>query len=156
MRTAGLPRRFAREPTFNRIDTLRNRSEPRPLRYRRLWNALGIGFVLLVVYLSLAQPPRDLDMPGAFNYGHIVAYFWLMIWFAQIHRSRARRWLFAAAFGALGIALEFAQGLTGYRQFGYDDMVRNFIGIALGLALAYTSAQNALHRVEGLLAARRG
>lgn len=128
----------------------------RPLRYQRLWHALGAGFVLLVVYLSLARPPRDMDMPGAFDYGHIVAYFWLMIWFAQIHRTRARRWLFAAAFGALGIMLEFIQGLTGYRQFDYGDMIRNFVGVGLGLALAHTSLQNALYRVERLLADRAG
>ena len=127
-----------------------------PLRYRRLWNVLGVGFVLLVIYLSLVRPPRELDLPQAFDYGHIFAYFWLMIWFAQIHRTRARRWLFAAAFAALGIVLEFIQGMTGYRQFDYVDMLRNCVGVGLGIAAARTSAQNVLYRVERILAARAG
>jgi len=137
------------------LETLASRDAFGPLRYRRLWNALGVGFVLLVVYLSLARPPRDLQMPRAFDYGHVVAYFWLMIWFAQIHRTGARRWLLAAAFGALGIVLELIQGQTGYRQFDYADMIRNFVGIGLGLALAHTGAQNVLRRIEQLLNARR-
>ena len=87
-------------------------------------------------------------MPDAFDVGHVVAYFWLMIWFAQIHRSAGRRWALAAAFGAMGIVLEYIQGMTGYRQFDYVDMVRNFIGIAIGLALARPSLQNALYRFE--------
>jgi VanZ family protein len=117
----------------------------------RFWSALGIGFVLLVIYLSLAAPPRDIDLPDVFDVGHIVAYFWLMIWFAQIHRSAGRRWLLAAGFGVLGIALEYVQGMTGYRHFDHADMVRNFIGVALGLALAQTPLQDTLYRVEGML-----
>ena len=121
----------------------------------RLWSTLGIGFVLLVIYLSLAAPPRDIDLPDVFDVGHIVAYFWLMIWFAQIHRSAGRRWLFAAGFGALGMALEYVQGMTGYRHFDHADMVRNFIGVALGLALAQTPLQDTLYRVERMLARSR-
>ena len=121
------------------------------LRYARLWNALGIGFVLLVIYLSLTAKPPDLDIPDASNIGHVIAYFWLMIWFAQIHRSMRRRWLLAAAFGALGIALEYIQGMTGYRQFDYLDMARNFAGIAIGLVLARSALQDSLYRFEGML-----
>ncbi|MCC7080474.1 MAG: hypothetical protein IT530_07370 [Burkholderiales bacterium] len=130
--------------------------ESPPLRYRRLWNSLGIGFVLLVIYLSLAAPPRDLDLPNVFDVGHIIAYFWLMIWFAQIHRDARRRWALVAGFGAMGIVLEYIQGMTGYRQFDYADMVRNFAGLALGLTLAHTSLQNALYWVERVLARRGG
>ncbi len=108
--------------------------------------------MLLVVYLSLAAPPRDMDLPDVFDVGHIIAYLWLMLWFAQIHRSARRRWLFAVGFGAMGIALEYAQGMMGYRHFDYADMVRNFAGVGLGLALAQTPLQHSLQRVERLLA----
>ena len=118
----------------------------------RLWSALGVGFVLLVVYLSLAAPPPQIDLPDVFDAGHIVAYFWLMIWFAQIHRAASRRWLLAAGFGAMGIVLEYVQGMMGYRHFDYADMLRNFIGVALGLALARTPLQYSLHALEGILA----
>jgi VanZ family protein len=136
-----------------RIDSITSpeTDDVQPLRYMQAWTTLGIGFVLLVIYLSLAAPPRDIDLPDVFDIGHIVAYFWLMIWFAQIHRGARRRWAFAAGFGAMGIALEYLQGMTGYRQFDYVDMVRNFIGIAIGLTLAHTSLQNVLYRVERMV-----
>jgi VanZ family protein len=117
------------------------------LRFRSLWLALGFGFVLLVIALSLAPPPPGLET-DVFNPGHIVAYFWLMIWFAQIYRGNGARLQLALAFGVLGIALEFAQGLTGYRHFDYMDMVLNCIGIALALMLARTPLQDALQRLE--------
>jgi hypothetical protein len=124
------------------------------LRYVRLWSALGVGFVLLVIYLSLAAPPRDVDVPELFDVGHIVAYFWLMIWFAQIHRTAGRRFALGAGFGAMGVALEYLQGLTGYRHFDYIDMMRNFIGVAIGLALALTPLQDVLLRVERIFERR--
>ena len=135
----------------NAIVSPRSGERP-PLRYVQAWTTAGIGFVLLVIYLSLTAPPRDFDVPRLFDAGHIVAYFWLTIWFAQIHRSAHRRWALAAAFGAMGVALEYIQGMTGYRQFDYVDMMRNFIGIAIGLALARTPMQNVLYRVERILA----
>ena len=125
------------------------------LRHERLWKFVGLGFVVLVIYLSLTAVPRELEVPGVFNAGHLIAYFWLMIWFAQLHRTPRRRWILAAAFGVLGIVLEVIQGLTGYRHFDYADMVRNFVGIAIGLVLAHSSAQDALYRVEALLARAR-
>jgi len=128
---------------------------PAALRYARVWNALGIGFVLLVIYLSLTPEPPDLDIPDASDIGHVVAYFWLMIWFAQIHRSAERRWLLAVAFGALGIVLELVQGMTGYRHFDYLDMARNFAGIAIGIALARSALQNTLYWFEGVLSRAR-
>jgi hypothetical protein len=125
------------------------------LRHRRLWTVFGIGFVLLVIYLSLARPPRDLDLPDVFDVGHVIAYCWLMLWFAQLHRAASRRWLFAAGFGAMGIVLEYIQGTTGYRHFDYADMLRNFIGVALGFGLACTPLQDTLYWVERRLAPGR-
>jgi VanZ family protein len=147
------PEAWERRPIGTRFSP--TAGEVQRLRYARLWNALGVGFVLLVIYLSLAAPPRNLDLPNVFDVGHIVAYFWLTIWFAQIHRGARRRWAFAAGFGAMGIALEYIQGMTGYRQFDPADMVRNFIGVGIGLALAYTSLQDVLYRVERIFADSR-
>jgi VanZ family protein len=136
----------------------KRRGRPQPgqrLRYERLWKLMGAGFVLLVVYLSLADVPRELEVGNVLNVGHLIAYFWLMIWFAQIYRGRGVRWLWAIAFCALGVALEFAQSMVGYRTFDYADMVLDALGVALGLTLARTAAQDALARLELLLAARR-
>ena len=125
-----------------------------PLRFKRLWIILGIGFVLLVVYLSLTPDPPEVDVPGGLKLGHVVAYFWLMIWFAQIYRADGRRLLLAAALCALGVVLEYLQGLTDYRNFEYSDMLINAVGVMLGLALARTPLQDALRSLEAVLLTR--
>jgi hypothetical protein len=127
------------------------------LRFHPFWLSCGYGFVLLVIVLSLMPPPPAV-VPDSANFGHIIAYFWLMIWFAQVYRRPVPRILLAVAFGALGVTLEFVQGMTGYRHFDYLDMVRNFVGIAFGLVLARTPLQDVLLRVEHTLAryGRRG
>ena len=125
-----------------------------PLKFGRLWTIVGIGFVLLVIYLSLTPDPPDLGAPEGMKVGHLVAYGWLMIWFAQIYRTMPRRLLLAAGFCALGIVLEYVQGMTDYRGFEYSDMVINSAGVALGLVLAWTPLQHGLRTFEGLLGAR--
>ena len=125
-----------------------------PLRLRRCWIAIGIGFVVLVVYLSLMPDPPDLGVPGSLKLGHVLAYGWLMLWFAQIYRRPRRRWWLAAAFCALGIVLEYLQGMTDYRGFEYSDMLINGAGVALGLMLAQTPLQNGLRTFEAKLWAR--
>ena len=122
-----------------------------PLRFKRVWIVFGIGFVLLVIYLSLTPDPPDLGVPEGLKIGHVLAYGWLMIWFAQIYRAPSRRLLFAAAFCTLGIALEYLQGMTDYRGFEYSDMLINSAGVAFGFALAQTPLQNGLRTLEATL-----
>lgn len=124
------------------------------LRFERLWVVLGIGFVLLVVYLSLTPDLPDIGVPVNQKIGHVLAYGWLMMWFAQIYRAAGRRLMFALAFCALGISLEYLQGMTGYRGFEYSDMVINSAGVALGLGLAHTPLQNGLRAFEAVLLPR--
>lgn len=129
-------------------------SQPMPLRFKQLWIILGVGFVLLVVYLSLTPDPPDLGVPQGLKVGHVIAYGWLMLWFAQIERATGRRLLLAATFCVLGIVLEFLQGMTDYRGFEYSDMLINSVGVALGLALARTRLQNAIRSLEAMLLTR--
>ena len=124
------------------------------LRFRRLWIICGLGFVLLVIYLSLTPDPIDLGEPEGLKIGHMVAYGWLMIWFGQIYRKTGRRLLLASAFCALGIVLEYFQGLTDYRGFEYSDMLFNATGVALGLAIVATPLQNCLRLLETILQPR--
>jgi VanZ family protein len=119
----------------------------RSLRYVRVWSTIGWGFVALVVYLSLMRPPGVIA-PQVFDLGHLLAYAWLMLWFAQIHRPTGVRLIVGAWLCALGIAIEFAQGLTGYRTFDYADMIMNTLGVGVGLLVARTPLQNALAAVE--------
>lgn len=119
----------------------------RRLHHHRIWSAIGWGFVLLVVYLSLMRAPTEIA-PKVFDIGHVVAYAWLMLWFAQLHRPTGVRLIVGAFLCALGAAIEFAQGLTGYRTFDYADMVMNTLGVIIGLLLARTPLQHALEAVE--------
>jgi glycopeptide antibiotics resistance protein len=65
--------------------------------------------------------------------------------------GRARQLGIAIAFAAMGVALEFLQGLTDYRTFDPADMIANAIGAALGWGLAQTPLRNALEWVERLI-----
>jgi VanZ family protein len=125
-----------------------------PLRFKRLWIIVGIGFVLLVIYLSLIPDPPELGAPEALKLGHVLAYCWLMIWFAQIQRPTRDRLLLAATFCVLGVALEYLQGMTDYRGFEFSDMLINSAGVALGLALARTPLQNGLRSFEEIILTR--
>jgi hypothetical protein len=118
-------------------------------RLRSLWLAIGCGFVVLVIYLSLTPDPPDVPARGGLKTGHLIAYAWLMLWFAQTIR-RGRIWL-ALSLCGLGIALEYVQGMTDYRGFEYSDMLINSSGVALGWLLAQTPLQNVLRALEAAL-----
>ena len=61
-----------------------------------------------------------------------------MFLFCQIYVQRNARIAYALAFVAMGIGLEFLQGMTGYRSFDVMDMLANTIGVALGWILVFT------------------
>jgi len=125
-----------------------------PLKLKKYWQLLGLGFVALVIYLSLMPDPPDPGVPEGMKIGHVLAYAWLMVWFAQIYRSSIARYRLAATFCLMGIVLEYLQGLTDYRGFEYSDMVINSAGVALGLLLARSRLQNGLAKVESVVLRR--
>jgi glycopeptide antibiotics resistance protein len=59
-----------------------------------------------------------------------------MVLFCQVYAARSTRTAYAAGFIAMGIAIEFLQGMTGYRHFDVLDMVANGLGVLLGWAAA--------------------
>lgn len=125
------------------------------LRGRGLLVAMGYGFVALVIYLSLIRIPPDLKLGVDLDLGHVIAYFWLMTWFAQLYRSvAARMWLLIALF-SMGVALEYLQGAMGYRHFDYHDILRNLAGLVLGFLLALTPLQNVLRTIDSRAMSRR-
>jgi hypothetical protein len=122
------------------------------LRFRSLWLALGIGFVLAVAHLSLMHDPPDFGHgESGFKLDHATAYGCLMLWFAQLFPAWRERWLCAIALCGLGITLEYLQGLTDYRGFEYADMLINAAGIATGLLMALTPLQRILHTLEAFI-----
>ncbi len=97
-----------------------------------MWQAIGILMVLLVCVASLApaMPPP----PGLHGdkIEHFIAYGSLTYWWGMLYPERAQRWLACLLFILMGIALEFAQGATGYRTFDVFDMAANTVGALLG------------------------
>jgi len=121
-------------------------------RYRRIWFLLGWGMVAAVVVLSLI--PLEVDLGhGRDKLAHFAAYGGMSFWFGMLIEGRGRELRIAVAFAALGVALEFLQGLTDYRTFDTADMTANAIGAALGWGLAQTPLRNALGWMERLIAA---
>ena len=106
------------------------------LRRRGVWHGFGIGFVALVIILSLAPTAPDAGRLVGINTGHVLAYAWLMFWYAQIFWHNPRRLAVALALVALGIVLEYLQALTPTRHFAYADMRDDAFGVVCGWLFA--------------------
>jgi VanZ family protein len=116
--------------------------------WRRVWIIIGIGLVLAVVVLSLIPRPPETGFEHGDKLHHLVAYFVIMHWFAQLHAGGAGRTALAAGFAVMGVALEWLQGLTGYRDASALDALANAAGIALGWLAAPPRLPNLLAWVE--------
>jgi len=108
--------------------------------------------VAAVVVLSLI--PLDVDfVENEDKLAHFVAYGSLAFWFGMLIEGRSRQLWVALGFAAMGVVLEFLQGLTDYRTFEVADMIANAIGATTGWGLAQTPLRNVLEWVERLIAA---
>lgn len=123
----------------------------RELRYRKLWLAIGFALVGLVIFLSLTPDPVDVGKIEEVKTGHFLAYAVLMLWFSQIYRAGRVRIVVGLLFVLMGVVLEYAQAMTGYRSFGYVDMRDNAIGVTAGLLLGFTPLGGALQVVDAWL-----
>jgi hypothetical protein len=125
------------------------------LRREKLWVAIGLGFVALVIYLSVAPDPVRAPTVDSFKTGHILAYAWCMLYFAQVWRDLRHRLAIALALICLGIGLEFVQDmLPWHRDFAVSDMVDDAIGVGIGFALGYTPLQNVVRWIEGKISSQ--
>jgi VanZ family protein len=123
------------------------------MRLRSAWLGLGWLGVAGVVVLSLIPAPPTGPEHGD-KLGHAGSYALLMWWFAQAWLQRDARALTAAGLLALGVALEFAQGWTGYRSFSIADIAADGLGVALGWLLAPPRTRNLLQRAAAYMGAR--
>ena len=114
---------------------------PETLRLVGLWRAIGIALILLVIYQSLNHDPIEVTVAEGNMAGHFIAYGTLMLWFSQMHESTRGRLLCAAAFGLMGLGLEFAQGMTDYRTFDLLDAAANAMACAAA-SLRATAARS--------------
>lgn len=115
--------------------------------------AIGVGLILLVVILSLTPDRVDTGTVEGFDTGHMLAYFTLTAWWAQIVRPGWPRLVAAIAFVAMGVGMEFAQGLTDYRTYDPLDMRDNTIGVVAAFFLTLTPLGHVLAALERRLGA---
>lgn len=124
------------------------------LRLAPLWLAIGLAMVCAVVVGSLVSIPPVATFVLHDKAVHLAVYALLTGWFAQIFRHDLARLLIALAFVALGVAVEFLQGMTPSRRFEGLDMIANASGALLAWALSYTRLGRALPTAERLLGVR--
>ncbi len=98
----------------------------------------GWLYAAAIVFLSLTPNPPELDLDQGDKLGHLLSYGVLSLWFCLLYRRWQARLGFAALWVAMGIALEFAQGATGYRTFEFADMAANSLGVLLGWGISAT------------------
>lgn len=126
-----------------------------PLAWARLWVAGAILIVAAIVIGSLLPGPVVEVFSAYDKLEHAAAYLLLTSWLTGMLERRRYP---LAALGALllGLAIELAQaGLTDTRVGDPLDLVANFAGIALGLALAYLALGGWAARLETWLGAGR-
>jgi VanZ family protein len=124
----------------------------RDLRWLKLWLAVGWLLIATVIYLSLTPHPIEISVEEGDKIGHTLAYFSMMIWFAQLYR-RSLHGLWALGFIGLGVALEFLQGWSGFRNFEYLDMAADTAGVTASWLLGGTAMAYVLTHVERRLPA---
>ena len=110
-----------------------------PVLKRNLCVAAGWALAALIVWLSLTPSPPEIDLgiDNGDKLEHFAAYGSLMFWFCLLYARNGTRLAYAALWIAMGIALEFAQRATGYRNFEVFDMVANAIGVLIGWAVSF-------------------
>jgi VanZ family protein len=116
---------------------------------QRIWVVIGWALIFLVIYLSLAhESPSTLTFENLDKIKHLAAYAMLSFWLCQVYPSRRARLLVIVALLALGVALEYVQGWTGYRTFDVLDMQADGVGVLAGWLLVLTPLGRMLAGIE--------
>ena len=119
------------------------------LRYHRIWLALGgLGIGIVILLSLMPNPPSPLTFDQSDKLSHFLAYGLLMLWFCQLYTESAWRGGLALTFVALGVGLEFLQGLTPHRSYEVLDMAANTSGVLSGWLLATTPLAQGLRLFE--------
>jgi len=113
---------------------------------------MGWLLVGLVIFFSLTpSPPAMPEFTGGDKFCHLAAYALMTIWFGLIYLPGRRYSLLGVGFILMGVLLELAQGLMGYRTLDIKDMTANAMGVLVGWLLAKTSLSLTLLRLEDIL-----
>ncbi len=125
----------------------------KPFRRPRLWLGLWLLAVTAVVVLSLVNLSRLPPVPeGGDKVEHFLAYGLLSASAMQLFARRRGCLVVAALLVALGIGLEFAQGmLTTSRMADPHDALANTVGVLVGLATLLTPFSRLLLAIDARL-----
>ena len=124
-----------------------------PLHYRRVWLAVGVCLILLLLYGSLAPVTGLPSMAGSDKFWHSGTYFIVMAYFAQLYSGVRARAMLGAGLIALGVAIEFIQPYVN-RQFDWFDALANSVGVFIALGLSVPPLDRTVAWVDAFLKRR--
>jgi len=121
----------------------------KPLRRGPLWVGLWLGAILGVVLVCL-MPGADLPkVPLGDKIEHALAFFALSAAAVQLFLRGKPLAIVALGLLALGVAIELAQALlTTSRMMEAGDIVADALGVAAGVALAWTPIRDLLLKID--------
>jgi VanZ family protein len=119
-------------------------AENKYLKYRSLWLFIGYTLIVILIYQTLTDSPVSVGVSVSDKFMHTVGYFILMGWFVQVFHSKKQRFLWAIFFIAMGISMEFLQGLGGVRFYEVKDMLANGLGVVIAWVLSHTKFSNTI------------
>lgn len=116
------------------------------IRYFNFWLGIGWLMILVVWYVSLTPTPPNIEIKFEHldKVEHLLTYFILMFWFAQLYKTKQSRLFFVLFFILMGVTLEILQGLGQVRFFEYADMLANSVGVLIGWLLTRGQAKDIL------------
>jgi hypothetical protein len=122
----------------------------RPLKFLKLYIALGGLYVGAIIWLTLTPtPPAGPDLPNVDKWEHLLAYGLMMGWFGQLAANLRLRANLALSFMVLGAALELLQGLGGVRHMELADAAANALGVWMGHWVTRGRGGRLLQALEG-------
>jgi len=124
--------------------------EFRDLRHRRIWVGIGVVSLVLLVFLSLAMPPKGIRFVRSGSLWHLPAYFAVTFWFGALFAGRTARYLVAVFLIGLAMGLECVQEATGMGGLEVKDMAAGVVGVLAAWGVSGTRVGRVLVWGEGL------
>lgn len=117
--------------------------------YQRLWQIIGIVYLVFVLIISLIPTPNiETPLSHSDKIVHFLIYFIMVSWFGQTKLFRFKLRYIIVLSIVFGILIELLQSLTSYRQFESFDILANSLGSLSAYALLFTHYQYLLNRFD--------